>query len=40
MFPVKDSDSMLVKVSFKIGDEKLLIEKWKDAQETEGKSEA
>ena len=30
MFPFKTSDSMFVKVSFKIGDDKLIIEKWKE----------
>jgi len=29
MFPFKGSDSILVKVTFKIGDDKLIIEKWK-----------
>lgn len=29
MFPFKDSDSVFVKVSFKLGDNKLLVEKWK-----------
>jgi hypothetical protein len=30
MFPFKTNDSMFVKVSFKIGDDKLTIEKWKE----------
>jgi hypothetical protein len=31
MFPFKGSDSILVKVSFKIGDTtKLLVERWKE----------
>jgi hypothetical protein len=30
MFPFKGSDSIFVKVSFKLGDNKLLIEKWKE----------
>ena len=30
MFPFKDSDSIFVKVSFKLGDDKLLIEEWKE----------
>jgi len=34
MFPFKGSDSILVKVSFKLGDTKLLIEKWKEPEET------
>jgi hypothetical protein len=29
MFPFKGSDSIFVKVSFKLGDSKLYIEKWK-----------
>jgi len=33
MFPFKGSDSILVKVSFKLGDIKLLIEKWKEPEE-------
>jgi hypothetical protein len=33
MFPFKGSDSILVKVSFKHGDNKLLIEKWKEPEE-------
>jgi len=28
MFPFKGETSVLVKVTFKLGDEKLLIEKW------------
>jgi hypothetical protein len=28
MFPFKGADSILVKVSFKLGGEKMLIEKW------------
>jgi hypothetical protein len=31
MFPLKVSDSILVKISFKPGDTKLLIEKWKES---------
>ncbi len=30
MFPFKGSDSIFVKVTFKLGDTKLLIEKWKE----------
>jgi hypothetical protein len=30
MFPFKGSDSIFVKVVFKLGDTKLLIEKWKE----------
>jgi hypothetical protein len=33
MFPFKGSDSILVKVSFKLGDNKLLIEKWQEPKE-------
>jgi hypothetical protein len=32
MFPFKDSDSVFVKVAFKLGDTKLLVEKWKDTR--------
>ena len=30
MFPFKGADSVFVKVNFKLGDNKLLIEKWKE----------
>ena len=30
MFPFKGSDSIFVKVSFKLGDIRLLVEKWKE----------
>jgi hypothetical protein len=30
MFPFKDADSLYVKIGFKLGDNKLLIEKWKE----------
>ncbi|MGD0494577.1 MAG: hypothetical protein ABSB28_00880 [Candidatus Bathyarchaeia archaeon] len=30
MFPFKGCDSVFVKVAFKLGDDKLLIEKWKE----------
>ncbi len=33
MFPFKGSDSILVKVSFKLGDNKLLIEKWQEPKQ-------
>jgi len=33
MFPFKGSDSIVVKVSFKLGDNKLLVEKWKEPEE-------
>ena len=32
MFPFKDSDSVQVKVYFKIGDDKLIVEKWKESE--------
>jgi hypothetical protein len=30
MFPFKDSDSVFVKVAFKLGDNKLTVEEWKE----------
>ncbi len=30
MFPFKGADSIFVKVSFRLGDAKLLVETWKD----------
>jgi len=33
MFPFKGADSIFVKVSFKLGDNKLLVEKWKEPTE-------
>ncbi|MEM0008231.1 MAG: hypothetical protein QXR89_08255 [Candidatus Bathyarchaeia archaeon] len=38
MFPFKGSDSIFVKVSFKIGDDKLLIERWPEQQEKQQSS--
>jgi len=35
MFPFKGSDSIFVKVSFRLGDTKLLIEKWKEPEPTQ-----
>ncbi len=35
MFPFKGSSSILVKITFKIGGEKLLIERWKEPREEE-----
>jgi hypothetical protein len=35
MFPFKGSDSIFVKVTFKLGDTKLLIEKWKEPEPTQ-----
>jgi hypothetical protein len=32
MFPFKGSDSIFVKVSFKIGDNKLIIERWQEQE--------
>jgi len=32
MFPFKDADSVQVKVHFKIGDDKLIVEKWKESE--------
>ena len=33
MFPFKTETSVKVKVSFKLGDDKLTIEKWEDEKE-------
>lgn len=35
MFPFKGSDSIFVKVTFKLGDDKLLIERWKEQPASE-----
>ena len=35
MFPFKESDSIPVKISFKIGEDKILIERWKEPKEEE-----
>ena len=35
MFPFKGADSIRVKVYFKIGEDKLIIEKWKEPEEPE-----
>ena len=32
MFPFKGSDSIFVSVRFKLGDDKLIIEKWKEPE--------
>ena len=32
MFPFKMETSIKVKVSFKVGDEKLVVEKWKEKE--------
>jgi hypothetical protein len=34
MFPFKESESVFVKVSFKLGDNKLHLEKWIGPEET------
>ena len=31
MFPFKEASSIFVKVSFKLGDDKLSVEKWADS---------
>jgi hypothetical protein len=31
MFPFKGSDSTFVKIAFKLGDNKLAVEKWKES---------
>ncbi|MDH5792963.1 MAG: hypothetical protein OEZ18_00155 [Candidatus Bathyarchaeota archaeon] len=33
MFPFRGADSIFVRVSFKLGDNKLLVEKWKEPTE-------
>ena len=35
MFPFKTPDSILVKVSFKLKDDKLLVEKWVEPEPSE-----
>jgi len=35
MFPFQANPSVLVKISFKVGDKKLTIEKWKEKNEAE-----
>jgi hypothetical protein len=35
MFPFKGGDSIFVRVTFKLGDNKLLVEKWKEPTPTE-----
>jgi hypothetical protein len=32
MFPFKGSDSIFVKISFKLGDNKLVVEKWTESE--------
>lgn len=33
MFPFKGEESVYVKVSFKIGEDKLLVERWKEEEQ-------
>jgi len=33
MFPFKGADSVFVKVSFKLGDDKLLVEEWREPEQ-------
>jgi hypothetical protein len=33
MFPFRGADSIFVKVSFKLGDNKLIIEKWQEPKQ-------
>jgi hypothetical protein len=33
MFPFKGSDSIFVKISFKLGDNKLTVEKWEEPKQ-------
>jgi len=33
MFPFKGSDSIFVKISFKLGDNKLVVEKWEEPKQ-------
>jgi hypothetical protein len=35
MFPFKGADSIFVKVSFKLGDTKLVVEKWIEPEQPE-----
>ena len=35
MFPFRTADSIKVRVSFKLGDDKVLIEKWKEPKPLE-----
>jgi hypothetical protein len=35
MFPFKDGDSIFVKVSFKLGENKLAVEKWAEPEQTD-----
>ena len=35
MFPFKEADSIFVKVSFKLGDNKLAVEKWVEPEKAD-----
>jgi hypothetical protein len=35
MFPFKEADSIFVKVSFKLGDKRITVEKWDGSKEPE-----
>lgn len=35
MFPFKCESSMPVRISFKVGDDKLIIEKWKETENSQ-----
>jgi len=35
MFPFKGADSIFVKVSFKLKDDKLIVEKWVEPEQSE-----
>jgi len=35
MFPFKEASSIMVKISFKIGGDRILIERWKEPEEKE-----
>jgi len=35
MFPFKEGSSIMVKISFRLGGDKILIERWKEPEEKE-----
>jgi len=37
MFPIKTMSSIKIKISFKIGDDKVIIERWKEPKKEEPK---
>jgi len=39
MFPFKGADSIKIKISFKLGGDKILIEKWKELEPEEKEEE-